>query len=180
MSLLIIKKKTHTAMFQYCDTKLVEYVFNIFSRNNGEINVDTNNSCEDIWYIEDNMLAQSEEKIEIMKVFSTFGHLGGLFMYQSRKFFFEGLVINFPSEEGNMLNLCWANHHCNQTTPTFVLGQLEIPDKMPPFVCTQTGDKYLIERLSKGEYIPLIGELYMSKEEAEERLKELTETYFAC
>lgn len=154
MKRIVIKRQSFTKLCTVCSLELIDYVFGAFKSFGGIIVVDEENQEDDIWELENFHNETTHDKLEIMKVMSSFGQYG-MFNLNGRLMFFDGVVLMSNHKEGRLVMKAWYNYRCNGMTPYFNMGELKIPRLMPRYTYTQISDVcFRIDRWEKNKYIP--------------------------
>lgn len=121
MKNLTLKRRSLTALCDYCTPRLIDYVFDAYQRFGGIITVDEKNEVDDIWELENFHNGSNYNKLEIMKVMSVFCENGGFFIVDGKMMFFEGIVLTENHKEGTLVNKAWVLSKLNGSTPSFDL-----------------------------------------------------------
>ncbi len=114
---------------------------------------------------------------EVMKVICCFEKVGGLIFYKGNYTPYVFLCKELNCDECDKFRLYWLNNKINGMKPVFGLGNIEVPKILPKYISEPIEDgNYVICKLFKGKYIRIKGEIYLSKDIANQRAEELNLT----
>lgn len=175
MGKLIIKEKTIQGLSQYCTDELIQCVFSHINTNDKL--VDKTNLCKNTWEITSLLQANQKDLLDSLKVIYVFSKLDGTLIYEGNEVPYQSLSSLINKMEPYDIMLYWGNNNANGIQPIYDIGEIEIPQIMPRFVCTQLSDNvFEIEKWVNGEYIPLKG-AYTSREACEKVVRDLNQEF---
>ena len=164
-------------MLQFCTPELLDCVFSHVGYDN--IIVDNKNLSKNTWEITDLIQAEQEELLDNLKVIFVFVELGGVLINEGKEVPYSTLFFLINKNEPNIVLQYWLNNELNDVKPLYNLGEIEIPEIMPRFICTPISDNaFLVEQWHKGVYVSM-KEIYPTRELCEKRVQELNEIFDA-
>ena len=106
------------------------------------------------------------------------GTTGGL-IYEGKEVPYSTLFRLIGKNEPNTVLMYWLNNEANDVKPVYDFGEIEIPEIMPRFICTQISDNaFQVEQWHKGAYVSM-EEIYPTREFCDKRVQELNEYFDA-
>lgn len=168
-----IKHKTLTKLLEYCSLSLFETVRKDISDNFEGVFIDDKNQVQDRWEVKRYLSTPSIEILEKLKVMYCFEKCGGELLYSGKVEFLVVICGILKLKEADNVFKAWYHNELNDTIPHFDLNVLHIPSIPSDFAITDMGSYFVIEQYTNGAYKPLADEKFMTREEAEKRIREL-------
>ena len=128
---------------------------------------------DDVWNVED-LLSENVAIFDVLKILFVFEKSGGVLVQNNKQVSFSVLLRDLDNIQFTSITSFWYNNEANGVIPVYDLGVIKVPDILPTFVATQQESGFwCIERLFRGEYMPLKNEKYLLEEIAKDRVAEL-------
>lgn len=130
-------------------------------------------SEENIWNIED-FINKNGSFFDILKILFVFEKGGGVLQQGNHFITFAELLRSLDNIQNTLITTYWYHNEANGVLPVYDLGELAVPHILPVFVAAQKDDgTWCVERLYRGEYVPLRNEIYPQEQTAKGRAIEL-------
>lgn len=153
-----ITNSLYSILTKYCTSDLLE-----------SIDFEFDDDCVNEWDITE--LIEDTNAMKIAFVYEVAG--GHLFLEGEQSTF---ITIAKDDNRLNNIRQFWDNNIRNGDTPVFDNESIDVPRALPMYVSVPTEEgRYTIEKLFRGEYRRIRGEIYTSEDAAKERAKELNE-----